>query len=102
LYNPAAYNQPTGLTFGDSRRDSLNMPHRTNFDTGLFKHFAMGESTAIEFRAEGFNIVNHPQWKRSQQQFLRFNLQFWNFGLRGGQRLDGVRGHQLPASGGRA
>jgi hypothetical protein len=62
LYNPAAYAQPTGLTFGDSGRDSLNMPRRTNFDTGLFKHFAMGESKAIEFRAEGFNIFNHPQW----------------------------------------
>jgi hypothetical protein len=62
LFNPAAYNQPTGLTFGDSGRDSLNMPRRTNFDMGLFKHFAMGESKAIEFRAEGFNIFNHPQW----------------------------------------
>ena len=58
----AAYDQPTGLTFGDSGRDSLNMPRRTNFDTGLFKHFAIGESKAIEFRAEGFNIFNHPQW----------------------------------------
>jgi hypothetical protein len=38
------------------------MPRRTNFDTGLFKPFAMGESKAIEFRAEGFNIFNHPQW----------------------------------------
>jgi len=28
----------------------------------LFKHFALGESKAFEFRAEGFNIFNHPQW----------------------------------------
>ena len=62
LFNPAAYDQPTGLTFGDSGRNSLNMPRRTNFDMGLFKHFALGESKAFEFRAEGFNIFNHPQW----------------------------------------
>ena len=62
LFNPAAYEQPTGLTFGNSGRDSLNMPRRTNFDMGLFKHFALGESKAFEFRAEGFNIFNHPQW----------------------------------------
>ena len=62
LYNPGAYEQPTGLTFGDSGRDSLNLPRRTNFDMGLFKHFAIGESKAFEFRAEGFNIFNHPQW----------------------------------------
>ena len=62
LFNPAAYDQPTGLTFGNSGRDSLNMPRRTNFDMGLFKHFALGETKAFEFRAEGFNVFNHPQW----------------------------------------
>lgn len=62
LYNPAAYSQPTGLTFGDSGRDSLNGPGRLNFDTGLFKHFKIRESMALEFRAESFNTFNHPQW----------------------------------------
>jgi hypothetical protein len=62
LFNPGAYQQPTGLTFGDSGRDSLYAPRRTNFDMGLFKHFAFKESKAFEFRAEGFNIFNHPQW----------------------------------------
>jgi hypothetical protein len=62
LFNPGAYQQPTGLTFGDSGRDSINWPRRTNFDMGLFKHFALGESKAFEFRAEGFNVFNHPQW----------------------------------------
>ncbi|MGO9086664.1 MAG: carboxypeptidase regulatory-like domain-containing protein [Terriglobales bacterium] len=62
LYNPGAYAQPTGLTFGDSGRNSLIGPGRLNFDMGLFKHFKIGESKAIEFRAEGFNVFNHPQW----------------------------------------
>ena len=29
---------------------------------GIFKHFAIKESTALEFRAEAFNIFNHPQF----------------------------------------
>jgi len=62
LYNPGAYVSPQGLTFGDSGRNSLYLPRRTNFDMGLFKRFAMGESKAFEFRAEAFNIFNHPQW----------------------------------------
>ena len=37
-------------------------PGRLNFDMGLFKHFKIKESMALEFRAEAFNIFNHPQW----------------------------------------
>jgi hypothetical protein len=62
LYNPGAYAQPTGLTFGDSGRNSLAGPGRLNFDMGLFKRFKVKESMALEFRAEAFNIFNHPQW----------------------------------------
>ncbi len=62
LYNPGAYAQPTGLTFGDSGRNSLMGPGRVNFDMGLFKHFKIKESLAVEFRAEAFNLFNHPQW----------------------------------------
>jgi hypothetical protein len=62
LYNPAAYDFPTGLTFGDSGRNSLNMPRRTNFDMGVFKRFLVRESVTLEFRAEAFNIFNHTQW----------------------------------------
>jgi len=62
LFNPAAYDFPAGLTFGNSGRNSLNLPRRTNFDMGLFKRFAIKESMALEFRAEAFNIFNHTQW----------------------------------------
>ena len=62
LYNPAAFAEPTGLTFGDAGRNILNSPSRTNFDMGLFKHFAISENRSIEFRAEAFNVFNHTQW----------------------------------------
>jgi len=62
LYNPGAYTQPTGLTFGDSGRNSLAGPGRLNFDMGVFKRFKIRESKALEFRAEAFNVFNHPQW----------------------------------------
>jgi hypothetical protein len=62
LYNPAAFAAPTGLTFGDSQRNVLNSPARTNFDMGLFKRFAVREAVNFEFRAEAFNVFNHTQW----------------------------------------
>ncbi len=62
LFNPAAFAAPQGLSFGTVGRNSLNNPSRTNFDMGLFKHFAFDESRALEFRAEAFNVFNHTEW----------------------------------------
>lgn len=64
LYNPAAYAAPTGLTFGNVGRNTLYLPGRLNFDFGLFKRFSLGESKAIDFRWENFNIFNHTQFDR--------------------------------------
>ncbi|HXW16822.1 MAG TPA: hypothetical protein VEJ39_00885, partial [Candidatus Acidoferrales bacterium] len=61
-YNPTAFAVPTGLTFGDAGRNILREPGRTNFDTGLFKRFAVSENKAFEFRWELFNLFNHTQF----------------------------------------
>jgi hypothetical protein len=62
VFNPDAYVQTRGLTFGDSGRNSLNMPRRTNFDMSLYKGFEPTERLNVQFRAEAFNIFNHTQW----------------------------------------
>jgi len=62
LFNPNAYVQTQGLTFGDSGRNSLNLPYRTNFDMASYKIFKPTEKLQVQFRAEGFNIFNHTQW----------------------------------------
>ncbi len=62
FYNPAAFAVPTGLTFGTVSRNYLRNPNRTNMDMGLFKHFAIKESMAFEFRAEAFNVFNHTEF----------------------------------------
>ena len=62
LFNPAAFAIPRGLTFGNSGRNSLTYPFRTNFDLALFKSFLVGEAKAFEFRWEAFNVFNHHQF----------------------------------------
>ena len=62
LFNPAAFAAPRGLTFGNSGRNLLRTPRRTNFDMALFKNLAISETKAFEFRAEAFNVFNHTQW----------------------------------------
>jgi hypothetical protein len=64
LYNPGAFAAPRGLTFGNSGRNSLNNPSRVNFNVSLLKHFkAFKERADFEFRAEGYNIFNHTQFR---------------------------------------
>ena len=43
-------------------RNYLNNPRWTNFDMSLLKSFKFNEATALEFRAEAFNIFNHTEW----------------------------------------
>jgi hypothetical protein len=62
LYNPSAFVEPQGLTFGDSGRNILRNPWRTNFDMALLKHFQVTESKYFEFRAEAFNVFNHVEY----------------------------------------
>ena len=64
LLNPNAFAAPRGLTFGNSGRNYLNNPSRTNFNVSLLKHFrSFKEKLDIEFRAEAYNIFNHTQFR---------------------------------------
>lgn len=62
LVNPTAFAAPQGLTYGNSPRNLARNPHQINFDMAIFKHFAIKESAAFEFRAEAFNVFNHTEW----------------------------------------
>ncbi|HEY6121113.1 MAG TPA: hypothetical protein VIV66_14230, partial [Pyrinomonadaceae bacterium] len=62
LFNPDAYIETQGLTFGNSGRNSLNLPHRTQFDMSLSKTFKPAERVDLQLRAEAFNVFNHTQF----------------------------------------
>ena len=62
LFNPDAYVQSRGLTYGNSGRNSLNMPHRAQFDMSLYKTFKPTEKVDVQFRTEAFNALNHTQF----------------------------------------
>lgn len=49
---------------GNSARTPLFGPNFINFDTSLFKNFPLGfrEGAQLQFRAEVFNVFNHPQF----------------------------------------
>jgi hypothetical protein len=60
--NPAAFAVPAAGTFGDAPRDVARGPGAWQIDVGIGKHIPLTERAQLEFRAEFFNIFNHPQY----------------------------------------
>jgi hypothetical protein len=58
----AAWAGGANLGFGNSGRDIVVGPGRTNFNTSIYKSFALGEEARFEFRAESYNTFNHTQF----------------------------------------
>jgi carboxypeptidase family protein len=61
-FDPSAFVLPAPYTYGNAGRNILVGPGRWNWDMSLFKNFVIREATRFEFRAEAFNIFNHPQF----------------------------------------
>jgi Carboxypeptidase regulatory-like domain/TonB dependent receptor len=71
FYNPAAFvvpplapGQQSAREFGTAGDGDLLGPHQVNFDFSAFKNFRITERQQVQFRAEMFNIFNHPQFSR--------------------------------------
>jgi len=52
----------SGFDIGDVGRNCLRGPRQVNVDFSLAKFFRVSESQAFEFRAEFFNLFNHPNF----------------------------------------
>lgn len=61
-FEPGAFATPAAYTYGNASRNSLFGPGRANWDMSLFKNFVVHEQMRFEFRAEAFNVFNHPQF----------------------------------------
>jgi hypothetical protein len=87
-FNTACFTTPPiigadgmGTAFGDSATGLVNGPGQANLDLSLTRNIPLRwprEGSSLQFRAEFFNVFNHPQFADPAQQ-----LQLPNF-----------RGHQ--------
>ena len=59
-FNPACFTQAPVGELGTASRTPLSGPGFVNTDFSLIKHFRVGERAGAEFRAEFFNLFNHP------------------------------------------
>ncbi len=62
FFNTDAFTAPAPFTFGNAGRDTIPGPGNNIFDFALQRQFRVREGHTIQFRAETFNIFNHPNW----------------------------------------
>ena len=61
-FNPKAFISPPSGTYGNVSRGALRGPGLTNLDLSLHKNTNFTERIKLQFRAEIFNILNHPNF----------------------------------------
>ncbi|HKE07857.1 MAG TPA: TonB-dependent receptor [Candidatus Acidoferrum sp.] len=60
--NPLAFAQPADGTFGDLGRNQIFGPGFWDYDFSVSKNFPLRDRLSLQFRAEFFNIFNHPNF----------------------------------------
>lgn len=63
-FNTSVFSAPPAGTFNlqPGVRDSIYQPGFQDWNLMLFKRFAINERNNIEFRAEAYDFINHPNW----------------------------------------
>ena len=61
-FNPQAFILPPAGTYGNAGRNILRGPGLISFDMSLYKDTHITERVNVQFRAEFFNVINHPNF----------------------------------------
>jgi hypothetical protein len=69
FFNTSCFVAPAAGELGNANRTPLYGPGFVNTDFSAIKHFKLHERTDLEFRAEFFNLFNHPQFFQPGQDF---------------------------------
>jgi outer membrane receptor protein involved in Fe transport len=67
--NPAAFATPANGVWGTAGRNLVDGPRLAQFDAALQKSIHFGERSMLSFRAEAFNLFNHPQLGKPSVNF---------------------------------
>ena len=61
-FNTAAFAVPNCVCFGNAGRDILTGPGFVDTDLSIIRNFQINERFRVQFRAESFNLANHPNF----------------------------------------
>jgi hypothetical protein len=68
LFNPSAFQAPAQGTWGNATRDIIYGPGANEWDLALFKNVRTGGTSLVQFRAEVFNLFNHPNLNTTNRE----------------------------------
>lgn len=83
-FDTTAFAQPASGTFGNVERNNIYNPGEQQWDLAIFKNFNLGGTRRVQFRAEAFNFINHPNLGGIEVNPLSGN--FGRITSKGGQR----------------
>ena len=61
-FDTSVFSLPALFTFGNAPRNAVIGPGLREFDLSLQKDFRVTEATKLQFRAEAYNLFNHPNF----------------------------------------
>ena len=61
-FNTAAFSLPSLYSFGSAPRNAVTGPGLQEFDLSLQKDIPVTEKIKLQFRAESYNLGNHPNF----------------------------------------
>jgi hypothetical protein len=72
--NASVFSLPALYTFGNEPRNAAIGPGLAEFDLSMQKSFAIKERAHLIFRAEGYNLANHPNFNIPNRTALTPNF----------------------------
>ncbi len=63
MFDPCVFGVPAEGTIGNLGRNTMIVPSVFNLDVSLQRDFPLGNTRRLQFRAEFFNLPNHPNFR---------------------------------------
>ena len=75
-FDPCAFGLPPAGSWGNAGRNTIDGPNWNQVSFTILKNTALGESRNLEFRAEFFNLFNHPSFGLTNIQIFSSSRQY--------------------------
>ena len=86
FFDPCVFSVPDAGTLGNLGRNTLIGPSVFNVDISIQREFSLGNRRRLQFRAEFFNLPNHPNFRTPSVGSIvvftgsgRFNPTAWRY-----------------------